>query len=225
VLRRYIVGNALLCDYIMQECDAAELRGLVSGRELLRAQSVQLDRLVIGVRREHVAELQRAGRSREHRLLERVRLLLAGEEPAEAIALGAFDVELGYQLEAEHLGVIARGAGAQDALCELAGRLERRLLSIVPGEGTVWAWLGGRRELQMSAVQRHLSLLWRERPADRDVWLATGEPAWGLAGWRLTHHQAQAALLVATRRPQALTRYVVNTNAKGKKHAGGKKHG
>jgi hypothetical protein len=207
VLRRYIVGNALICDYIMQECDAVELRGRVSGRELLRAQSAQLDRLVIGVTREHVAELQRAGRSREQRLLERVRMLLAGEDPAGGVALGAFDVDLGYRLEGEHLGVIARGAGAQEAMRELAGQLDRRLLSVTPGEGTVWAWLGGQRELQMSAVQRHLSVARSDRPVGGDVWLAAGEPAWGLVGWRSTHRQAQAALLVAARRPRVLTRY------------------
>ena len=39
------------------------------------------------------------------------------------------------------------------------------------------------------------------------VVLAFGEPARGLAGWRLTHQQAQAALVVALRRPRRFTRY------------------
>jgi DNA-binding PucR family transcriptional regulator len=39
------------------------------------------------------------------------------------------------------------------------------------------------------------------------VMLALGEPGRGLAGWRLTHRQAQAALLVALRRPRRCTRY------------------
>jgi DNA-binding PucR family transcriptional regulator len=38
------------------------------------------------------------------------------------------------------------------------------------------------------------------------VSLAIGEPGWGLDGWRLTHHEAQAALLVARRKPQTMTR-------------------
>ena len=37
--------------------------------------------------------------------------------------------------------------------------------------------------------------------------LAIGEPGQGVEGWRATHRQAQAAMLVALRRPQRLTRY------------------
>jgi hypothetical protein len=203
VLRRYIVGNALLCDYIMQECDSPELRGLVSGRELLRTQSAQLDRLVIGVTREHVAELQRAGRSPEQRLLERVRLLLAGEDPEGVAAPDALATELGYRLQAEHVGVIAQGTGAQNAVRELAGRLDRQLLSVAPGEETVWAWLGGTHPLQMSELER---VAGGGAPAG-DVAIAAGEPARGPGGWRLTHQQARAAMVVAARRPRAFTRY------------------
>ena len=36
--------------------------------------------------------------------------------------------------------------------------------------------------------------------------LALGEPRHGLSGWRLTHHEAQAAQEVALRRPQRVTR-------------------
>ena len=36
---------------------------------------------------------------------------------------------------------------------------------------------------------------------------AIGEPGKGLDGWRLTHRQAQAAMRIALRRPQRLTRY------------------
>lgn len=201
VLRRYILGNALMCDYIMQECDSVELRGRVSGRELLRAQAAQLDRLVIGVTRAHVAELQRAGYSREHRLLERVRMLLAGEQLDAQATEGAFGMELDYELEAEHVALIARGPGARDALQAIAVRIDRRLLSVAPGPELVWAWLGGRRAMEMSDLRRGVSDL------NAAVSIAAGEPARGFAGWRLSHQQAQAALVVAMRRPHALTRY------------------
>jgi DNA-binding PucR family transcriptional regulator len=39
------------------------------------------------------------------------------------------------------------------------------------------------------------------------VWFVVGEPAWGVEGWRLSHQQAQAAFVVALRRPRAFTRY------------------
>jgi sugar diacid utilization regulator len=118
-------------------------------------------------------------------------------------APGVHSVDLGYQLDAEHLGVIARGAGAPRELRRIAQSLDRRLLVVPAGEGTVWAWLGGRRALELPMLERALS----QSQAGAEVSLALGEPAAGFEGWRLTHRQAQEALLVALRRPQRCTRY------------------
>ncbi len=196
VLRRYIVGHALLSEYVMQEADELELAGRVGGlREVLRAQASLLDRLVAAVSREYAIELRRAGRSREDRLQDRVRMLLAGEHVSER--------ELGYALEAEHLAVIGRGDGVLRLLRNLSIGLDRRLLSVAVGDGTTWAWLGGQRALRMADLERLLS----GRPVGQDASLAFGEPARGPEGWRSSHQQAQAALMVALRRPRLLTRY------------------
>jgi hypothetical protein len=217
VLRRYIAGHALLWDYVMEEADRVERTGRASGlRRMSRAQAALLDQLVVGVTREHVAALQRAGRSREQRLLERVRMLLAGEDAGTAAAagLGEHDVELNYDLEGEHLGVIARGAGAGQALGDFARELDRRLLSVVAGEKVVWAWLGGRRAPRAAELEHALSALADRGVESSDgpgipvgVQVAVGEPARGVEGWRLTHRQAQAAWLVALRRAARLTCY------------------
>lgn len=153
VLRRYIVGHALLWDYVMQEADRVERTGRVSGlRDMSRSQAALLDHLVIGATRAHVAELHRVGRSREHRLLEAVRMLLAGEDTAvDAVAHG-----VDYELGGEHLGVIARGAGCEEAVRALARGLERRLLCVAPDENTVWAWLGGRVAMRTTDLWRVL---------------------------------------------------------------------
>jgi PucR C-terminal helix-turn-helix domain/GGDEF-like domain len=204
VLRRYIAGHALLWDYVMQEADRVERSGRASGlREMSRMQAALLDQLVICVTREHVAELQRAGRSREQRLLEQVRMLLAGEHADRGVGRDGDDPDFDYDLSGEHLAVITTGVGGEAAVRSLAEGLGRRLLSLAPDEWTVWAWLEGRRGLDMSALQRLVG------GAEQSVGvsLAIGEPARGLEGWRLTHRQAQAALLVATRRPRAVTRY------------------
>lgn len=209
VLRRYIVGHALLWDYVMEEASLVEAAGEGSGLRLMsRVQTSLLDELVAGVTRAHADELARAGRSREQRRLERVQALLAGGcgvasdgTGIEDAAQGSLDRGLDYELEGEHVGVIGRGAGAREALRELAARLDRRLLSVDRGEGTVWAWLGGRRDWRIADLERAIAEL------EGHVSFATGEPARGLAGWRLTHQQAQAALVVALRRPQRLTRY------------------
>jgi hypothetical protein len=225
VMRRYMVGQALLWDYILEEADRVDWNpahpaqpegGRV--REMLRAQASLVDRLVSDVAREHMGELERARRSRRHRLLERVKALLAGEDEhaghsSGAAAQAGLDPELGYDLSAEHIGVIARGEGARELLREVADGLDRRLLSVDNSQGTVWAWLGGRRLLQMSDLKVALSEKGR-RAREReqevlsgDLRIAVGEPAWGIEGWRLTHRQAQAALIVALRRPSALTCY------------------
>jgi hypothetical protein len=215
ILRRYIVGHALLWDYVMEEADRVERTGRDSGlREMSRAQTALLDQLVIGVTREHVAELKRAGRSREHRQLERVRLLLSGSHAGALEELPAlFDLELDYDFDGEHLGVIVRGAGAREALRELAERLDRRLLLVTPSGGTVWAWFGGRSVVQGVDLEAAL-LVSAGGGGDAqggsgrgDLSFAIGEPARGLEGWRATHRQAQAALLVASRRPRKLTRF------------------
>jgi hypothetical protein len=208
VLRRYIVGHALLWDYVMEEADRV---GRSSGlREMSRAQASLLDQLVIAVTREHVAELQRAGRSREYLLLDRVRMLLGGGHPGGGIPPGGLDPDLDYDLNGHHLGVIVRGAGDDLALWDLARDMNRRLLSVACDQGTVWAWFGGHRILRVADFECALSAQTDgrgERELSSDVSFAVGEPGSGLEGWRLTHRQAQAALSVALLRPQRLTRY------------------
>lgn len=217
ILRRYIVGHSLLWDYVMVEADRVTQMGRDSGlREMSRVQTSLLDRLVIGVTREHVAELERAGRSREHRLLERVRLLLSSAQTVTSEEMPTLlDLDSDYDLSGEHLGVIAQGTSAREALQELAERLDRRLLSVMPTAGIYWAWLGGRSAVGAADVVAVLAVRaertehpqGRSRSPTGEVSLTIGEPAHGLEGWRATHQQAQIALLVAQRQPRQLTRY------------------
>lgn len=194
VLRRYMVGQAILLDFILQDAEAIPSRDKAEElRGISRALSRLLDELVLAVAREYVGELQRAGRSSEQRMLDRVRMLLSGER--------MHDAKLDYELQAEHLGVICRGPRAHEALRSLARVLDRRLLLVDCGAETVWGWLGGARMLSLADLERGLS------HTPRDALLAVGEPARGLQGWRLTHRQAQEALLVALRRPRPFTRY------------------
>ena len=194
VLRRYVLGSALLGEYVMEEADRDRenwtqpiQRGAL--REALRAQASVLDRLLGTVTAEYGDELARAGRSPERRRAERVRSLLDGE-PVESAGLD-------YQLEGWHLGVIATGAGAALLVRGLAVGVDRRLLSVAQGERSVWAWLGGRERFVVADVERFIGI-GSHPPAS--VMLALGEPARGLEGWRVTHRQAQAALVVALRR-------------------------
>lgn len=194
VLRRYIAGYTLLEDFVMDAVEALDVGDAATVRRLRRAQATLLDRLMSAVADEYCAEQERGRRSSVQRLGERVQRLLVGE----AIDLS----ELRYELDAWHLGVIAVGDNAEQALRGMAAQIGRAILAVPRGEKTVWAWLGDRRKL---AIADLATVLLAKLPPD--VTLAIGEPAHGLNGFRLTHRQAEAAHLVAQRRPRSLTRY------------------
>jgi PucR-like helix-turn-helix protein/diguanylate cyclase with GGDEF domain len=197
VLRRYVLGHTLLEEYVMEEAHRGGYPDERSAlRAALRAQGSVLDRLLAAITVEYGDELARAGRSPEQRRAELVRRLLDGDAVEHA--------ELGYELGGWHLGVIATGADAARAVGELASVLEHRLLSVAQGE-SVWVWLGGRERFAPEELERGLAGV----SAQENVVLALGEPGRGFGGWRMTHRQAQAALMVARRRPHpgGVTRY------------------
>jgi hypothetical protein len=183
VLRRYVAGHALLGDYFLQAAEGDERLQGAPLQHLLRAEAVLFDRLVVAVTEEYAEEAKAQLHTSEHRRAGRVKRLLAGdlvEAP-----------ELGYELDAWHLAIVAAGPGMGDAIRELATSLDRRLLLVRPGGEVVWAWLGGRGKLAGADVIRLASSGSWSGP------LALGEPAEGIAGWRLSHRQARAAMPIA----------------------------
>ena len=219
VLRRYLVGHTLFEQFVMDE---AERSGRSDQREALRgalrAQAAVLDRLLERIAEEYGDELVRIGRSPELRRAERVRRLLAGAPAGSgpvddrAVAGGTGDgAGLDYELEDRwHLGVIATGAGAAQTVRGLAVSADRRLLSVAQGQESVWAWLGGRERFAVGEIERAVAGMVADdggvAPGEGatitgdGVAIVLGEQSRGLAGWRLTHQQAQAALVVALRR-------------------------
>ncbi len=248
VLRRYLVGHTLFEQSVMDEADRS---GLPDEREALRgalrAQAAVLDRLLERIAQEYGEELERIGRSPEQRRAERVRGLLEGGtledrevedrgvEGRGAQGRAGAGAGLDYEIEGRwHLGAIAVGVGAAQAVRELAMRADRRLLSVAQGGETrggesVWAWLGSGERFAVGEIERAIAgvdglgthpprppegVVLPEGALPEGVVLALGEPARGLQGWRSTHRQAQAALVVALRRPrngvpptQGVTRY------------------
>lgn len=153
-----------------------------------------LDDLVEEIGGEYSREVEFRPQSRDSRRVKLVEQLLAGNW----IDTG----ELAFDFEAWHIGLVARGAGAVEAVQGLARAADRRLLQVCPGEDAVWAWLGGRRRLETTKVQL---LAATHMPAE--TCLAIGEPCRRLAGWRLSHQQAAAALPVGLRRGDRVVRY------------------
>jgi hypothetical protein len=194
VLRRYFAGSALFGDFLVEEAERAEVPSSTL-RRLLGAQATLGDRLVEAVSEEHVRETKSWPSSTAERRRECVKSLLAGELVDHS--------ELGYELDAHHLALIVKGEGSREVMSELGGRLDRRLLAVCHEEEPIWAcWLGGQRPLDAEKALRALG----EISLDR-AFMTVGEPGEGLAGWRLSHRQAKAALPIAERRGQAIVRY------------------
>ncbi len=190
VLRRYAAGDRLLGDFIMEEADRFPSQAL---RKIQRAQGPEVDRLMAAVASEYMDELDRMRRSPSQRLTERVRRLIAGESPDDV-------GDLGYAFDAWHLGAIAKGREAESGVRALGAALDCQVLAVPRGGGIVWAWLGSRRQPAISDIERLIGA-----GVARGTSLAVGEPRAGVEGWRLTHHEAQAALEVMLRKPQQLT--------------------
>lgn len=195
VLRRYSAAYALLGNLLIEIAEAGDL-GPVStdlGR-IWRTQAVLFDCLVNAVVSAYDDEVASRRHSARRRRAEQVRLLLAGQ---------LVDVsELSYELDAWHIGLVASGAGAADAVSDLATALDRSLLVVRPGGERLWGWLGGTRRIAAREVLRLASLSF---PAG--VSLAIGEPSHGIEGWRLSHRQARDGLQVAKLGGRSIVRY------------------
>ena len=194
VLRRYLAGYTLLGDFLIEESERGGQLNGASLKRLLRVQAALLDRLIAAVSEEYAREERGRLGNAEQRRAERVERLLAGQ---------LLDTsELAYDFAGHHLGAIASGATVTDALRDLATALDCRLLLISRGEGSVWAWLGARRKIDLDQLDSTLAARW-----PRQTGLALGELSQGLAGWRLTHRQAKAAFSFALRASRPLVRY------------------
>jgi len=190
VLRRYFAGYTLLGRYMIEESDREPLLGGAEMQHLLRDQATTFDRLTAAVAEEHGREAAERCTSAEQRRAERVERLLAGEDVETS--------ELAYDLSAHHLGILAAGPGAVDAIRAVAADLDRRPLVVCRPEGPVWAWLGGRRALAPEELEPRLP---------PEVLVVVGEPGEGPAGWRLSHRQATAALPIARLGRERFVRY------------------
>jgi DNA-binding PucR family transcriptional regulator len=194
VLRRYLAGHALLGDFLMEEAERAENLAPAELKRLLRLLAAGADRILAAVSEAYAEEARRRGRGAEHRRTVLVERLLAGEplDPK----------DLAYDLNCWHLGVVVSGPGAQEASVSLARSFDTRQLVLSRDRDLVWVWLGGR-----DPIDPRDACSLAEATSPPGVALALGEPGEGLAGWRLTHQQARAAIAVAQRGPRTLVRY------------------
>jgi hypothetical protein len=196
VLRRYLLCHTLLGDFLIQEAEGVELMDHAALQQLLRLQAALVDGLIAAVANEYARAGRAAPRTTEQRRVGVVKQLLAGDlvDP----------VELEYDLDLCHLGLVGAGPGAEEAVRRVTGAMDCCRLLVCPEGGLVWAWIGSGRAIEVGELLgAALSVL------PRGIGLAVGEPMHGLVGWRLTHRQAEMALPIAVKGPQPIVRYSV----------------
>jgi sugar diacid utilization regulator len=133
-----------------------------------------------------------------HSGVERVEKLLAGEQLDTS--------RLAYDFDVDHVAVVASGSEAEAAIDELTDSSGPSRMVVRADGGVVWCWLGSRDGFSAATLEQLASIAASSHPI-ADLRLAVGEPAYGLAGWRLSHHQARAALAVARRGHETGLRY------------------
>lgn len=194
ILRRYVAAYGTFTDFVIEEATAVGSFTAADRQAMRHLEQSALDRLMATIGEEHAKQ----SRAREERSTQRrlgsIRRLLAGE-PVNA-------AQLDYFFDGWHLGVVGVGGAAPGALREVGIKLDRRLLLASPDEEVVWAWFGGRNELDVANFEGAFAARW---PSEAQ--LAIGEPNQGIAGWRLSHEQAVAALSIARRTSEPLIRY------------------
>jgi hypothetical protein len=107
--------------------------------------------------------------------------------------------ELGYDLAYHHVAVVA---DAPPTLVTLARHTDRQLLFVQAPDGGMWGWLGGSARISDSDLDALVA--WQR---SRDGQVAFGEPATGIAGFAVSHHQALEARTIAVATGQRAVRF------------------
>lgn len=195
VVRRYTSGFALLTEYVLQDEQSQVKIDDVEVLRLLHGPTNHFERLLAAVTDEYRRELDSRPVVGERRRVELVERFLGGD-----VVGGA---ELAYDFDGWHVALIARGSFDVGALRGVARQLDRRLLVVKPHPEAAWAWLGGRRKLEVAKLVTQMEAL-----RDCDGTFAIGEPGLGRGGWRLSHKQARAVLPVAGEPGRGVVCYV-----------------
>jgi DNA-binding PucR family transcriptional regulator len=196
VLHAFRIGHDVSIEAWMEAVDQvshSEEDRSACTRAVVRSALAYDDRLARLLEQEYDAERNRVLGSSDQARLRLMRDLVDGVIDRAPM--------LEYDLDVEHIGLIAWGDSPDAVLKSLARRLDARLVSAPIPAGFRWAWLGSR-----SFDSGVVDALTGFAPQNGSS-LAIGQADAGIEGFRRTHRQAGAAHVVATRKPQPLTLY------------------
>ena len=194
---RYTTAYGLAWDFVIEELgysDFSEQDRMLVLRQASTASLSLLTQLLSEVAKVHLGELKHGMRTSAQNDARLARRILAGERVNEH--------EIDYDFDVEHIGVIAWGEGAANALAAVADRLGYQRWIVSNDDGTVWAWLGTSRGCAVTDIETALDC-----DTYAHVFAAIGEPAPKITGFRDTHGLAQGAYLVAQLSKQRITCY------------------
>jgi DNA-binding PucR family transcriptional regulator len=101
--------------------------------------------------------------------------------------------KLPYLVSGVHVAAIATGEACDRALGQIASQLGLNRMTVSGPSGSVWAWFGGTSLLEVEA-QRAIAAAVPE-----GVFVALGDPAEGLEGFRVSHREARHAYRIGRR--------------------------
>jgi hypothetical protein len=186
VIERYVDGYTLLDVFLEEAAEAQGLVGSVALREIRRVSASVLKRLIADIKEQYADEARKRALSHESTRDKRIRELLDGKS--------VDTTQFNYDFSGFHLGLVTNGQGVERAIRGLAEALDC-VAMISKQPGPTWAWLGRRTLPDIAKVEELVAEHW---PAGAH--LSVGEVGKGITGWRLTHHQANAGLLVSQKR-------------------------
>jgi hypothetical protein len=135
--------------------------------------------------------VERAAAHGEHHRFQAMKGLLE----ADPLASSHFDVDLNHY----HLGFVAWGEGADDAVRRLGTELGRPVLLTLRLHNNWWGWISGARPL--GAVEKRKLRGFDPGP---EIRIAFGLEGFGEPGLRSTHHQALRAQWIAPAGPAVI---------------------
>lgn len=151
------------------------------------------DRVAEAVVETYQHEREAMVRDHEHRKRELIRDLLKG--------LPVDSGKLAYNIHGGHLGLVAWGMSPAEAFEQIASLIGGQTMTVIGSGGVLHGWIGGESPLKaIVEATTHLKL-------PDETWVALGEPARDLDGFRLTHEEALRAFSVARMRSDVITPY------------------
>jgi hypothetical protein len=191
VLRRYTAGNKALEEFVVAEGEGIPSQALC---QILMDQAPRVDRLLEFVVCEYKDQYEQSRRSPSQTKAARIARLVQDDGPAGP-------VDLDYDFDVWHIGLIMRGPKADLTVRICAERLGHRLLYAIHDSETVWAWLGNSGPPDATKLEACLA-----KSAPSELSAAIGESRYGLDGWRLSHREARMAFQVMLQSGQRLVR-------------------